>query len=121
METSKTVSHLQWTIQPPGQPGAACARAVHGAPSQQAWDVSDVLEASHNAFRENTKVTVLSVISRVLEFYSDSYYKTKTEKVIPMQSRWQGVSCGSVPFVSGQKGRLENTETFDFKVKRNIF
>lgn len=69
-----------------GQPGAACARAVHGAPSSQAWDMSDVLEASHDAFRENTEVTVLSVINQVLEFYSDSYYKTKIQKVIPMQS-----------------------------------
>lgn len=48
--------------------------------------MSDVLEASHNTFRENTEVSVLSVINQVLEFYSDSYYKTKTEKVIPMQS-----------------------------------
>lgn len=49
--------------------------------------MSDALEASHNAFRENTEATVLSVINQVLEFYNDSYYKTKTEKVIPTQSR----------------------------------
>lgn len=46
----------------------------------------DTLEASHNAFRENTEATIFSVINQVSEFYSDSYYKTRIEKIIHMQA-----------------------------------
>lgn len=83
--------------------------------------MSDALEASHNAFRENTEATVLSVINQVLEFYSDSYYKTKTEKVIPTQSRWQGVSCCSVPFVSVDRKKSWRTRKHLILKSKEIF
>lgn len=60
----------------------------------------DVLEASHNAFREDTEATIFSVIIHVLECYSGSYYKTETEKIIHMQSRCQATH---IPFISVDK------------------
>lgn len=71
----------------------------------------DALETSHNAFRENTEATIFSVISQVLEFYSDSYYKTETEKVIHMQKPTDE-SASPVPFVWTVKCPLDRKESW---------
>lgn len=69
----------------------------------------EALETSHKAFRENTEATIFSVISQVLEFYSDSYYKTETEKRIPIQKPTDA-SAPPVPFVSVDRSNALWTE-----------
>lgn len=68
----------------------------------------DALETSHKAFRENTEATIFSVISQVL-VYSDSYYKTETEKRIPVQEPTDE-SAPPVPFISVDSSNALGTE-----------
>lgn len=91
------------------------------------WGICDALETSHNAFRENTKATIFSVISQVLEFYSDSYYKTETGKVIHMQkptaesASCSLCKCGQVKCPLDRTESWRTQETFHSKIWRNSF
>lgn len=88
----------------------------------------EALETSHKAFRENTEATIFSVISQVLEFYSDSYYKTETAKRVPIQKPTDASAppvrslckCGQVKCPLDRKESWRTWETFNSKTWRNI-